>query len=579
MRASSFTWTPIRNDELHGTETLYDVLIFLAAAIVVVPLLRRLRVSPILGYLAAGVAIGAHGLAVVQDKEGAHTLAEFGVVFLLFMIGLELSVQRLKTMAGQILGLGSLQVVISGLVVGLTAYGLGVDAYAAIVIGGGLALSSTAFVLQLLVERGERATAYGQVAFSILLLQDLAVVPLLILVPLLAHSEASILSIAGLTALQAVGAVVAIFVIGRLVLRPLYRIVAGTSSAELFVATTLLVVLGTSWLVSLGGFSMALGAFLAGLLLAETEYRHQVEADIRPFRGILLGLFFMTVGMAIDLPLIAERWLLIVLSVIALMAGKTAIIFALCRFYGQSNETALRAGLLLSQGGEFGFVIFGAAMVASVLPHDTGQVLLAIISLSMVLTPGMDWLGTRLAPLLGKRPSPNLSAISEETQSLSGHVVIVGFGRVGQTVAKALSLGGLDFVALDLDPGRVRTCHRKGMSVYYGNGADIGILSAVAAGRAAAAVVTTDRSATTDRAVQVLRNSFPDLQIFVRARDLRHRRHLTQEGATSVVPETLEASIQLAGIVLRAVGASIDTIDEVEQTFRAEDYATLEELE
>ena len=564
---------------MQGSDVLYDVLIFLTAAIVVVPLLRRFRISSILGYLAAGIAIGPHGFAIVRDSIGAHTLAEFGVVFLLFMIGLELSVQRLKAMAGHVFGLGTLQVAVTSLLIGAIALSFGTTEREAIVIGGGLALSSTAFVLQLLVERGERITGFGKSSFAILLFQDLAVVPMLIVVTLLAQAEASILSVAGISALQAILAIAAIVIIGRLVLRPLYRIVASSRSSELFVTTTLLVVLGTSWAVTLGGFSMALGAFLAGLLLAETEYRYQVETDIQPFRGILVGLFFMTIGMSIDLPLIVNKALLIFAMVLALMAGKAAIIALLCRIFGLNSMTAMRSGLLLSEGGEFGFVIFGAAMVAGVLSHQIGQMLLAVISISMVLTPLMHYLSERLEAILGKTPAPNLTAISEETQDLSGHVVIVGFGRVGQTVAKALSLGGVDYVGLHLNHRRVTSCYKRGMPVYYGNGTDMGILSAVGAGRANAAVITSDQSGSTNQAVRILRSSFPDLQIFVRARDLRHRRNLTKEGATSVVPEALEASIQLAGIVLRAVGTSVDTIDEVEQEFRREDNAALEEIE
>ena len=564
---------------MHSPEVLTDILIFLAAAIVAVPLLLRFRVGLILGFLAAGIIIGPHALSFVSITPGASALAEFGVVFLLFMIGLELSVERLKALARNVLGLGSLQVVVTGVLIGAIALAFGASGREAIVIGGGLALSSTAFVLQLLIERGERMTGFGQVSFAILLLQDLAVVPLLIVVRLLADTETGLAKVALISAVQAVAAIAAILVIGRLVLRPLYRVVAASGSAELFVATTLFVVLGTSWAVSLGGFSMALGAFMAGLLLAETEYRHQVEADIRPFRGILVGLFFIVIGMSIDLSLIVSRWADILLIVAGLIVGKSLVIGLLCMAMGQPRDTALRSGLLLSQGGEFGFVIFSAAMLSGVLAQETGQILLASISLTMAVTPAVHYLGARAAPLLDRGPAPNLAAISQETQDLTGHVVIVGFGRVGQTVAKALSLGGVDYVALDLNNRRVTKCHKEGLAVFYGNGADVGILNAVGAGRASAAVVTTDQSASTDRAVRALRDSFPDLQIFVRARDLRHRQTLTREGATSVVPEALEASIQLAGIVLRAVGTSVETIDTVEQEFRRDDYLVLEEIE
>lgn len=564
---------------MHTPEALSDILIFLAAAIVVVPLLLRFRVGLILGYLAAGVIIGPYALALVTITPGTSALAEFGVVFLLFMIGLELSVERLRALARNVFGLGTLQVLTTAVLIAAIAMSLGATGREAIVIGGGLALSSTAFVLQLLIERGERMTGYGQTSFAILLLQDLAVVPMLIVVRLLADTDTGLGQVALFSALQAIAAIAGIVIIGRLVLRPLYRLVAATGSAELFVATTLLVVLGTSWAVSLGGFSMALGAFMAGLLLAETEYRHQVEADIRPFRGILVGLFFIVVGMSIDLSLIASRWIDILLVVFGLVFGKSLLIGLLCLATRQGRETALRSGLLLSQGGEFGFVIFSAAMLTGVLAQETGQLLLAAISLSMAVTPGLHHLGARLSKIIDSGPAPNLAAIREETEDLSGHVVIVGFGRVGQTVAKALSLGGVRYVALDLHHRRVTKCHKDGLAVFYGNGADIGILNAVGTGRASAAVITTDQSASTDRAVKALRDSFPDLKIFVRARDLRHRQVLTQEGATSVVPEALEASIQLAGVVLRAMGTSVETIDTVEQEFRRDDYLALEEIE
>ena len=324
---------------------------------------------------------------------------------------------------------------------------------------------------------------------------------------------------------------------------------------------------------------MALGAFMAGLLLAETECRHQVEADIRPFRGILVGLFFIVIGMSIDLPLIAARWLDILLVVSALIIGKGLVTGLFCLAIEQNKETALRTGLLLSQGGEFGFVIFSAAMATNVLGHETGQILVAAISLSMAVTPLMHILGNRLSPLIDRGSALNLAAIGQETDDLDGHVIIVGFGRVGQTVAKALTLGEVDYVALDLHHPRITRCHREGLSVFYGNGADIGILNAVGACRASAEVVTMDQSASTDRAVKALGDSFSDLKIFVRARDLRHRQTLTQEGATSVVPKALEASIQLVGIVLRAVGTSAETIDTVEQEFRHNDYLALEEIQ
>ncbi len=285
---------------MHHSNDLFDVLIFLSAAVIAVPIFRKLGLSPILGYLTAGLIIGPHSLAIIQDTEASSKFAEFGVVFLLFMIGLELSIERLKTLGWKVFGLGSLQVVITGGIIGSVAWALGLNINVATIIGGGLALSSTAFVLQLLTERSERATPYGLTTFSILLLQDLAVVPLLLLVTLLGSNETSFIEAFSISALKGGIALLLIIGFGRFFLRPLFHIIAATRNAELFVSTTLLIVLGMGWAMSQAGLSMELGALLAGILLAETEYKHQIEADIKPFRGILLGLFFMTIGMLID---------------------------------------------------------------------------------------------------------------------------------------------------------------------------------------------------------------------------------------------------------------------------------------
>ncbi len=558
---------------------LYDLLIFLAAAVVVVPLFRRLRSSPILGYLAAGILIGPHGLAIIGDTESARALAELGVVFLLFMIGLELSLERMRALGRYVFGLGTLQVAVTGALIAAIALVLGTGAQAAIVIGAGLALSSTAIVLQLLAERGERATSYGRAAFAILLLQDLAVMPFLILVPLLDQDGASALAALGVAALRAGLALAVVIGLGRLVLRPLYRIIAGTGSSELFVAMTLLVVLGTGWLLSLGGLSMALGAFLAGLLLSETEYRHQVDADIRPFRGILLGLFFMTIGMSIDL---THLWLnlgVIVLLLVGLMAGKSIVTAALARAFGLATATAARVGLTLSQGGEFGFVIFGAAGALGILSFENTQILLAVVTLSMAATPLMALAGERLAAKLAKPPAEGMRLPPDGGgEDFAEHVVIAGFGRVGQTVAKVLSESGVPFVALDMDHNRVAKCRTKGMPVFYGDANQVQILRAAGAAQARAAVITLDRADAASRVVAALHEAYPDLPIFVRAKDMQHSRELEAGGATAVVPETIEASLQLGGIVAKAMGLTGDEITGVMQTLRDEDYAQLTDI-
>lgn len=557
---------------------LYDVLIFLLAAVVVVPAFRRLRTSPVLGYLAAGILVGPYGLALIRDSESAHTLAEFGVVFLLFMIGLELSVERLRSLSRYVFGLGALQVIVTGGLIGGVAWALGATGEAAIIIGGGLALSSTAFVLQLLIERGERAASFGKISFAILLFQDLAIAPLLMLVTLLAEGKGSFITAMGFAVVMATVALILVVGIGRLVLRSVYRIIAETRSSELFVATTLLVVLGTGWLMSLAGISMALGAFLTGLLLSETEYRHQVEADIRPFRGILLGLFFMTVGMSIDIALIQRELALITLLVIGLMVGKSIVTAVLCRGFGLPVGVSVRVGLLLSQGGEFGFILFLTASALGLLTTETTQILLASVTLTMVATPVMDYAGAQFFSFWAKREKISVAGVEQIGEDLHDHVLIAGFGRVGQTVAKILSAGGISYVALDLNAARIVACRAKGMPVFFGDANQIEILNSAGASRAKGAVVTIDQPATADRIVAALHEFFPDLPVFVRARDLRHGRRLETAGATQAIPETLEASLQLGAIAMTSMGVRSDEITGILQELRNDDYANLGDI-
>jgi CPA2 family monovalent cation:H+ antiporter-2 len=374
---------------------------------------------------------------------------------------------------------------------------------------------------------------------------------------------------------KAVVALVLVVGVGRLILRPVYRIIAETRSSELFVATTLLVVLGTGWLMSLAGISMVLGAFLAGLLLSETEYRHQVEADIRPFRGILLGLFFITVGMSIDITFIQSKLAQITLLVIGLMVGKSIVTAALCRGFGLPVGVSVRVGLLLSQGGEFGFILFITAGALGLLATETTQILLASVTLTMVATPVMAYIGGQFSAFLERREKVSVAGVEQIEEDLHDHVLIAGFGRVGQTVAKILSAGGISYVALDLDTLRIAACRAKGMPVFFGDASQIEILNSAGASRARGAVVTIDQPATADRIVAALHEFFPNLPIFVRARDLPHGRRLETEGATQAVPETLEASLQLGAIAMTSMGVRSDDVMGIMQELRKDDYANL----
>ncbi|SMF44611.1 Kef-type potassium/proton antiporter, CPA2 family [Tistlia consotensis] len=563
----------------HELHLLRDALVFLGAAVLIVPLFRKLRSSPVLGYLAAGLVVGPGGLAFIPDAEAVVLLAEFGIVFLLFAIGLELSLARLLLLRTYVFGLGGAQVLVTGALIALAALGLGVGLEPAIVLGGGLALSSTAFVVQLLVERGELASRSGRAGFAILLMQDLAIVPLLALLPLLARPEGSLLAALGLAALKAGTAIAVTVLAGRFVLQPLYRAIAGSRSPELFVATTLLVLLGSGYLMQLSGVSMALGAFLAGLLLSGSEYRHQVEADIRPFRGLLLGLFFMSVGLSIDLRLIASLWWQLPLALAALMLGKAAVIAGLCRLFGLPGEVAVRVGTLLSQGGEFAFVLIGSAMALGLVEPRLGQSAVALVALSMALTPAVAWLGRGLAGRLGGEEERELPAQpGPEAEELHDHVVIAGFGRVGQSVAVALSGLQVPYVGFDLSAPRVRHCRRLDLSVYYGDASRIEVLETVGLERARAAVITLDDPERATRVVEALRAHSDSLPIFVRARDLQHSAELREAGATAVVPETIEASLQLGAIVLGQLGVPPGEVAATMETLRAADYGRLTEV-
>lgn len=563
---------------MHAPAHLDEVLVFLIAAVCIVPLFRWFKSSSVLGYLAAGVLVGPHALGLIEDPDSVLLLADLGVIFLLFTIGLELSIERLKLMRRYVFGLGAAQVTLTAALIGAVIFAAGYSVEAAVVIGGGLALSSTAFVIQMLVERGEMITRYGRVSFSVLLFQDLAIVPLLALLPLLAAPESSLLGSVAIAAVKAVAVVAAAILIGRRVLRPLYRVIAASRLQELFVAVTLLVVLGAAWIMSQAGISMAMGAFLAGLLLSETECRHQVEADIRPFKGLLLGLFFMSIGMVIDLPLVGREALLLLAALVALLLTKGLILTGLCLLFRLPGDVALRVGPLLSQGGEFGFVLVGGAMLTGIVAVEPGQLVLALIALSMAATPIVDWLGGKMARIAAPKQESHAEALAEEAGEFSEHVIIAGFGRVGQTVAQVLGACGVPYIALDLDHARVARGRADGLPLYYGDASRVDVLEVAGIERAKAAVITIDRAAEASRAVEALHQRMPGLPIFVRSHDMSHAHELEKEGAAAVVPEMVEASLQIGGILLSAVGVSTDDITRVMDDFREDNYARLTTL-
>ncbi|KAJ0483859.1 putative regulator of K+ conductance, cation/H+ exchanger, NAD(P)-binding domain superfamily [Helianthus annuus] len=567
--------------------SLLDVLWLLLASVIFVPIFQKLPGgSPVLGYLTAGILIGPYGLSIIRNVHATKAIAEFGVVFLLFNIGLELSVERLSSMKKYVFGLGSAQVLSTAVVVGLVAHFVcGQLGPAAIVIGNGLALSSTAVVLQVLQERGESTSRHGRATFSVLLFQDLAVVVLLILIPLISPNSSkggigfqAIAEALGLAAVKALVAISAIIAGGRLLLRPIYKQIADMQNAEIFSANTLLVILGTSLLTARAGLSMALGAFLAGLLLAETEFSLQVESDIAPYRGLLLGLFFMTVGMSIDPKLLVSNFPVIMGSLGLLIVGKTALVAVVGRLFGVSWISAIRTGLLLAPGGEFAFVAFGEAVNQGIMTSQLSSLLFLVVGISMAITPWLAAGGQLIASRYEQQDVRSLLPVESETDDLQDHIIICGFGRVGQIIAQLLSERLIPFVALDVRSDRVAVGRALDLPVYFGDAGSREVLHKIGAERACAAAITLDSPGANYRTVWALSKYFPNVKTFVRAHDVDHGLNLEKAGATAVVPETLEPSLQLASAVLAQAKLPMSEIAATINEFRSRHLSELTEL-
>ncbi|MGE3917744.1 MAG: cation:proton antiporter, partial [Hyphomicrobiaceae bacterium] len=551
-------------------EHFVDPLLILGTAGVVVPMARRLGVSPVLAYLAAGALIGPQGLGslkyewpllrwlTIRDAQNVAGFAELGVVFLLFLVGLELSFERLATMRRLVLGLGGLQVAITAAAIfaGLMVAGMG--APAALVLGLCLALSSTAIVLEVLSRARRMATAAGRASFAVLLAQDLAVIPLFLLISALSVSDSGGV-IAGLATalLQAGVALVAIVLVGRFLLRPLYRLVAAPDAAELFIAATLLVVVGAGVSAAAAGLSMALGSFVAGLMLAETEYRKQIEAVIDPFKSLMLGVFFFTIGMRIDVRDVLAQPLAIMLCAVALVVLKSGILLGLMRLFRVPRAAAMEASLTLGPGGEFAFVGVALAISGGIVTAREGGFVLAVTALGMAFIPALHRAGRMAGGLVVEPPhtEPPVPPESEE-----GHTIVVGHGRVGRVVADMLERHGRPYLATDSDASTVAAERRRGRPVYLGNATQPGYLERCGLDRAKALVLTIHDQRAVDEIVVRVRKVRPDITIVARARDAEHARHLYAVGVTDAVPETIEASLQLSEAVLVGIGVAVGPV-------------------
>lgn len=543
-----------------------DVLILLAAAVLVVALFRRFNLPPILAYLTVGVIIGQQSLGGMSISEDASFLAELGVVFLMFSIGLEFSLPRLLSMRSVVLGLGGAQVVISTAVGALVALALGMSAEGALVVGGLLAMSSTAIVSKQLAEQMEIHSRHGRYAMGVLLFQDLAVIPFLVVIPTLAIADSGSTAMPLLWAL-AKGVLVSALLLaaGHWLLRPLFREVAARHSTELFMLTVLLVTLTAAWATQQAGLSLVLGAFLAGMMLGETEFRHQVEADIRPFQDVLLGLFFITIGMRLDITALPAIWFWALLVTAGLVLFKTILITGLTRVAGAERGVALRSGLVLAHSGEFSFVLLALALDYGLMDGHAAQIVLAAVLLSMAISPLLIRNNGALAKRVyrhsyGHSRAQMEEAVSVSTRAMEQHVIICGYGRVGQNIARQLEQEGFEFVALDMDPLRVREAREAGDPVSYGDSTRQGMLEAAGLNSARALIISFQDVAASLKILGQVRRLRPELPVLVRTRDDADLDRLQEAGATEVVPETLEASLMLASHLLLILGVPMSKI-------------------
>lgn len=565
-----------------------DALVVLGTAGVVVPLMHRLKVGSVLGFLLAGAVLGPHGLArfadvvpplewITIEKRGEIAgIADFGVVFLLFVIGLELSLARLSALKRLVFGLGGLQVVLSAMLLGALALRLGQPPAAALVLGSCLALSSTAVVIEVLAEQKRLASITGRTAFAVLLFQDLAVVPILIMVEQLGGggSGHSVWLDLGVALSKGVLAVAAIVVMGRLALKPLFRIVAETRSVELFMATILFVAVGTGVVTALVGMSMALGAFVAGLLLAETEYRRAIETMIEPFKGLLLGVFFFSVGMTVDLDFLAAHPILIAAGAVTLVLVKGLVTGLGARVFGIDRAHAVKTALLIGPGGEFAFIVVGLAESLKVIDAATATFVVAVVGLSMAAIPFFDTAGKRVSQEIVRRSPPDPVALVTPPEDHTARAVVVGFGRVGRLVADLFDEHRISWIAADLDTANVAEGRRAGRPVYFGDVTNPLFLRSCGVADAEAVVVTVDSPTAVDSIVEAVRAERPTVPLVVRARDAGHARRLYKKGVTDAVPETIEASLQLSEAALVglgiAMGPIIASIHEKRDVFRRE---------
>lgn len=557
---------------------LPEAVVYLGASVVLVPLFIRARLGAVLGYLAAGLVIGPSLLGLVSEPEQVLKFAEFGIVLLLFVIGLELQPSRLWALRRDIFGLGAAQVILCGVALtGLIMLLTNFTWQAALVVGLPLGLSSTALVIQLLNERNISGTSFGERSFSVLLFQDLAIVPLLTIVAALSRVPDPNALPGWQLALMTVAALAFLVLVGRYLLPPMFRIIGQLGAREAFVAAALLSVLGSALLMASLGLSMALGAFVAGVMLADSPYRHALEADIEPFRGLLLGLFFVAIGMTLDLSVVRDQWALVITLVVGVMAVKTTVIFVLARAFGTGVTRAFQMGLLLSQGGEFGFVLFAEAAQGLLITNSAAQLFGAVVTVSMALTPLIFMLASRI-PVGG--PVADLARDGPETrievEAEAGRAIVVGGGRFGQVVAQMLAARGVQVTTIDLDAELIDRSQRFGVKVYWGDGRRMDILRAAGIQQAGLLIYAIDGPWDPVATLGPIRAERPELPILARAFDRMHLLALRRAGVETVLRETFESGVAMGREALAVLGTPDPMVDAIEAEFRRRDVERLD---
>ncbi len=554
---------------MHDISYLRDILILLLASVFVVIIFQEIGLSPALGYVVAGTTIGPFGLGIVSSIETTKSIAELGIVFMLFSIGLELTFARLMTIKKYVLGFGGLQIAITSLIIFLICkFFFKMSNEASIIVGSALSMSSTAIVMQVIAENAEQSTRVGRLAFSILLMQDLAVIPILVLLPILKNTDLNIAHALGGALADAAVAMAIIFAIGRICIRPIYRMIAKSQSDVLFLSLTLIVVLGSAFITNYLGMSFALGAFVAGLLVAETEYRYRVEEEILSLKSILLGLFFMTIGMSFDFDVLIKSFPYIILASLGIIALKTSIIVGLCRIFKFPFAPAIHTGLLLSQGGEFAFVVFLIAVQQNFLSTNLSQFLMTTVTLTMALTPILATIGRKTKSYLYTKEILRDNKLKREIGQISKHIVIIGFSKVGRIVSYILRKKNINYLILESNHRVATTQRNKGFNIYYGDALNIDILKHIGVERSESVVIAIEDEFACMKITRFIHENFPNVAVITKSESFNNAERLKKVGASYVVSKNVETGLQLSHAALSSVGVSSEEISSALSAFR-----------